>query len=306
MALGESILHSPKIFSANALNFPFVPDSATSGITLPPALSVVPAPDDYLNLSGAGVVELLRDGDQNLPVMFSAATSRVVIDFAAATKINSFAFINHNCYNTNDKIKIYGGNSTPAANLLATLEYPNRSVDKFPLLRMNDAYVFEDLSVISAYRYWEIEFIKAAHPPPYVGEIFVWIDEIFSAFPIDQPGVDYANNLSLERQNNSFETMGGAQVNYDMKSMLFNVDLSGVDKPRSDDFTLFNSVTLPTDFSSFYLKSNKTVLIYKEDRTALFGRIAEPGMITFGAEKIISHQLAFSGELPNQFIIAGP
>ena len=290
------------------MNLPFVPailEAAAPGVSIPPDLSVVPAPIDYLNITGADVVELLRDGDQNIPVLFSAATSRVVIDFSVEIALKALAMINHNCYDIDDKIKIYGGNSTPAGNLIATIENPDRSVDIFPLMRMNDAFVYDDDVVIPTYRYWEIEFIKAAHPLPYCGEIFVAPDIMKSAYPIDDPGPDFANNVSLVRQNNSFETTGGAAVNYDMKSFLLDIGLSASDHPVTSGSPFLEAIIIPSDIIRRFAVANKTVMVYKQNRTAVFGKLEESQSFTFG-EKKSSRQLLFKSELPNDFIIPDP
>ena len=306
MGFHSYIAQCPKIFIMNELNIDFVYGylhAKAASISMPPTLSVVPAPINYTNITGAAVVELLRDGDQNLPVLFSANNSRIVIDFGAGVTLrpSCIALINHNCFNDDDEIKLYAGNSTPASNLIDTHAAPNRSVDISPLFRANDAFVIESSG--PTYRYWEVEFHKDAAVLPYCGEAFLALHENLNPYPLDNPGVNYGNIVTLQRQSTQRETMGGARVNYDLKSALATIDLSSSEKGEVDGSPFLEALTLPTAVARRLLPANKTVLVFKEDKSAIFGKIVEGESISYG-EKKSARSYTFQGELPNQFIVA--
>ena len=270
--------------------------------TKPPALSIAPAPIDFVNITGAAnVTALLIDGDQNLPVTFSASPTRVKIDFGVAYKPAFIALINHNYYEAGDTIEFLGGAASPAVNSLITLSAgnANRSVDLFYPLRFNDAYC--NVADVS-YRHWEIEFTKGSGYG-YLGQVFV-AAERYSFIELSHdaytPGANYGTSFSPARRDVRHVIDSGEAARYDLRPQIIDIDLRSSQKGDDETYKLLNHAGRIGAVMS-RRSPCRSVLVSMHDRVCHFGKLDRNNSIGRFAPDTISRNMDFIAENPREF-----
>jgi hypothetical protein len=114
-------------------------DVDPGGVTKPPVIGLLIPGKNYTNIVGSAALSpLVRDGDQNLPIFFISSPGNIRMDFGVAYTPQLIAFLNHNCFETGDRIEVRRGLN--GVNLVYSIVAPNRSVDLFYPLRFNDAW----------------------------------------------------------------------------------------------------------------------------------------------------------------------
>jgi hypothetical protein len=257
---------------------------------IPPVIASNSAHVNYTNIV-ANHEELLRDGDQNLPAFTAAGAQRYTFFFGDAVVPDFIAVINHNCHEAGDYIRILKG---PGLALVEEISSPNRSVDIFRPLRMNDAWVNigGDGEGI-----WHVVLSKPLGGTPYCGEIF----------------------FSFGRGYTEFETPAawGVRTELDLKAAALDLEngeqfLAYTDSPRLKVSIPFGRQNATNDLREFFWAVNaaqrftaaRQVLVL-QDRLCMFGRLQSDVNVNRtqhgGGESSRQTDLTFVGEFPRRF-----
>lgn len=285
-----------KILTSNLLRRTSIWDKDPGGLSLPPTASAS-AFTNYAGGIGAAAAHraLISDGDQNLPLFLSGSPSDFSWTFNNAIIPKAIAIINHNCYETGDKIEIIAGANPSNPILIATIQSPNRSADIFYPLRFNDAWVNTG-SVNQPW--WQVQFTKASGNP-YVGEIFFATDYYEFEDFMPQPNYDIA--MQLSRRKASHEFYSGESADYDLKSPVvpFGLDWSRKDV-KSGSFDLFMD-WVPKHMDALNQSPSRQVLIWRDDRVCMFGRLEESAALGWFPDKSFTPRYVFRAEYPRRF-----
>lgn len=294
---------SGKLILFNALSDTIQWSSEEPSVSKPPAIAKTGATtlEAYTNIvANQDLLDLMRDGSQNIQLVFDATGSGFVIDWGVIVTPRAIAIINHNCWESGDHIEIrYDLVKTLAVDIAS----PNRSADIFYPLRMNDAWL-NDSNISS--RYWWIEFFKTSGKP-FVGEIFFAFE--FTSFLEFDPQPDVGIGISYLRNASRNNTIAGAPVIYDTQPPSLRWGLNWSRKKEDDNVAADTDFLLdwPMLFTSQATQPNrKSVFIWKNDRVCQMGKLAFSGSEAISPDRSVAPSLTFTGEFPRKALRENP